>query len=284
MHRLLFFTFITVFLSGPLSLNGKTLRIATFNIRYDNKKDRENQWKNRREAVCEFLGRNHLDVICLQEVVKNQCDDLASSLSGYSFVFMGRNDCKDKGLAVPIFYRSNKFICLESGCFWLSESPDSIGSIGWDADQTRNLTWVKLQNKKDGQCLYVFNTHLDHKGKVAREESMKLIKYRMDEIANGYPSILTGDMNSSTSSNVLEIVKENRVPMNDSYEETKKHKGVSYTFHGFGNTPIDKRRRIDYLFVSQQITVDEVTIPREKDEQGVFLSDHCPVVVKLKIK
>ena len=284
MVRTLFAILIVIILSIPLPLYGNTLKIVTFNIRYDNKKDGENQWKNRKDAVCKFLEENKFDVICIQEVVKIQCEDLASSLSDYSFVFMGRNDGKEKGLAVPVFYKSNLFRCLESGCFWLSEYPDSVGSIGWDADQTRNLAWVKLQNKKDGKCIYIFNTHLDHKGKDARKNSMQLIKDRMKKIAGEHPIILTGDMNSSTNSVVYKIAIEEEMKMIDALLAAKKRSGVEYSFHDFGKLDQSCRKRIDFIFVSEGIKVRKAMIPLEKDINGTYMSDHCPVIADLKIK
>lgn len=284
MERLLYLILLTILMISPLNMYGQNVRLATFNIRYDNKNDGVNVWNFRKENLCEFLYGEKKDIICLQEVVKNQRDDISQSLVGYSDAYSGRDDGNEKGLGLSIYYNSKRFVCLDTGKFWLSEHPDSVGTKGWDADQIRNALWVKLQFKKSKRVIYVVNTHLDHKGKSARKNSMQLIKDRMKKIAGEHPIILTGDMNSSTNSVVYKIAIEEEMKMIDALLAAKKRSGVEYSFHDFGKLDQSCRKRIDFIFVSEGIKVRKAMIPLEKDINGTYMSDHCPVIADLKIK
>ena len=75
---------------------------------------------------------------------------------------------------MAIFWRTAELELLDKGTFWLSETPDQV-SKGWDASYRRTCTWAGFRHRKSGQTCYFFNTHLDNDGKVAREESIKLL-------------------------------------------------------------------------------------------------------------
>ena len=274
--------FFTIVQNIPLC--GQGIRMATFNIRVDTEKDSMNQWKYRKGLLCEFIAKEELDFFCLQEVLSNQKDYISSYFPEYICVSAGRVDGQNCGDAVPIFYLGEKFECLDSGTFWLSETPDSIGSIGWDARYPRIATWVKLKTKNSEDIFFVFNTHLDHRGMNAKKHGMELIKDSIGKICNETPTILTGDFNSIPKSEVCKIAISKNVLMLDSYKCAKYREGQRYTYHAFGKTNLIKRcKRIDYVFITDQIRVNSLFIPKEKDVNGVFLSDHNPIIVYLSI-
>jgi endonuclease/exonuclease/phosphatase family metal-dependent hydrolase len=94
-----------------------------------------------------------------------------------------------------ILYRKDRFELLDGNTFWLSETPEEKGSVGWDAALPRIVTWVKFKDKQTGKVFFHFNTHFDHIGVVARNESAKLLKQRAHSIAGDTPVIITGDFN-----------------------------------------------------------------------------------------
>lgn len=260
----------------------RSFRIASVNIRLDTKKDSLNPWSTRKDLLVGFVLDNDLDIVCMQEVLPKQYRFLSDTLSEYSSVYEGRGDKSGEG--VPIFYKSKIYDCLGSGTFGLSEFPDSIKNKGWDAKYPRVATWAKLKNRNNGKTLCVVSTHLDHVGKIARRNGMMTIKQRIKNLAGECPVVISGDMNSGPNSETVNIAKTALFPMQDAYEVAKKHEGVTYTYHRFGKKmPIDSRNRSDYVFVSKSIKVKTITIPREEqDEQtGVFMTDHCPVIVDM---
>jgi len=100
---------------------------------------------------------------------------------------------------MAVFWRESEVELLDRGTFWLSEVPDSV-SKGWDAYCNRTCTWGLFRCRASGQRFYFFNTHLDHIGKTARAESLKLIAARIGGInTKETPVILTADFNSRTT-------------------------------------------------------------------------------------
>ena len=270
-----------LFLLVPLSVIAKKadVKLVSINIRNDMKQDSINRWVNRRVLFFQFIKEQEPDIFCLQEAVYKQLNDIRKNSDLYACV----KDSKSRkyGSLNPIFYLKEKYTCLGKGVFALSESPDSIGVVGWDALLPRTATWVKLKDEKCGKVFFVFNTHLDVKGKVAREKGMELIKNYIDSISGDYPVILTGDMNSTKNSPAYKIATTKRRAMLDSYDIAAKKRGVSYTAHNFGKSRIEKRNKIDFIFVSDNVKVKKVDIPQEEPVLGVYLTDHNPVIVDI---
>ena len=265
--------------NGSLTI---TIKLTTFNIRYDTASDSLNCWKNRKKNVCHFLMEQDLDIICLQEVLKHQLDDICEFLEDYAYVGVGRTDGAELGEYNPIFFKKERYECLTNGTFWLSENPDNIGKKGWDALLPRIATWIKLKEVENGKVFIVVNTHLDHKGIRSREKSILQIKDFLRLSSSEYPIILTGDFNSGEKSQVYKDALMRGFPMNDSYFIAKKREGVAYSYHGYGKkNPVSLRSRSDYVFVTYNISVEEINIVKEKSTNGVYLSDHNPVLVKM---
>ena len=106
------------------------MKCLTLNLRYDNESDGVNKWANRKERVLQFVKDEAADIISLQEVLERQLNELDGALDDYAHVGVGRDDGKTRGEYSPIFYKKEKYEKLDDGCFWLSEHPDSVGSVG----------------------------------------------------------------------------------------------------------------------------------------------------------
>jgi endonuclease/exonuclease/phosphatase family metal-dependent hydrolase len=276
----LLFRFIcTVELLVSFPISASTIKVVTFNIRYDSGRDGVNSWLNRKELLQSFLFEQDADIICLQEVLHHQYTYLTDHMESYGVVGNGRNDGQKKGEYAPIFYKKDKYDLIENGLFWLSEYPTKVGSIGWDAKQPRIVTWVKLKKKRTNKTFIVANTHFDDIGKVSRQKSIELITNWMSSFT--CPIIFTGDLNDNTESMVYKSLSESPFGLKDADIHAKKHRGVNYTFHNFGTIPVDKRSKIDYVFTSNIKKVKSVEIPREHEHNGIFISDHNPVIAIL---
>ena len=257
------------------------LTVATINIRIDSKKDSLNRWEQRKQLLFNFVSQQQLDVIGLQEVYPYAMRDIHKGLPGYAIV---RRENKEKRADAPILYRKSAYKKIAQGTFWLSEFPDSVGFIGWDGRHPRFVNWAVLTSRATGKVFCVANTHLDNAGQQAREEGIKLLKERLAPLATQYPIILMGDMNSSVAdSAVYQPALHNAFELHDTYYMAKQREGVDYSFHGFGKRAMDKRKRIDFVFISDNIDVNTFNIPQEKQQQGVYLSDHCPVISNITI-
>ena len=262
-----------------------TLAVMTWNIRYDNRGDGANAWRHRRDWVAEIIRREQPDVLGLQEVLLGQLDDLRKSLPEFAVYGVGRDDGKQRGEFVPIFYRKDRLKLLDSGTFWLSPTPEQAGSKGWDAAITRIASWVKLKEKQTGKTFYVINTHFDHRGATARSESAKLLVKQLREQFADHPVILTGDFNTTPGSapyqTLVTVEGEKLSIFGDTFTTSAtKPEGPDSTWNGF--TRIVPKQRIDFIFTTPTIEVlTHRTLDDQREER--FPSDHLPVVTKLRL-
>ena len=283
--------FLSLFINGLFALSQdlpKTkspIRVMTYNVRLDTPNDRENVWANRKERLINVIKFNKADIFCLQEPLFNQVTDLKQAFPEFAYYGVGRDDGSNKGEFNPVFYNKNRFSILDSGTFWLSETPDIPGSISWNATLPRLVSWVKLQDLSTGSAFYVFNTHFDHSSQDARNQSAVLLMDKAFEIANDKPLIVTGDFNDSPTSIPYKTIVENTgtLVLKDAFTVSKfPHIGPSFSFVGFEFIGVPGRV-IDYIFVNQKIDVTwHATITDNWD--GVYPSDHLPVLIELEIK
>lgn len=271
-------------ISGLHAQSASTLKVMTWNIRLDTPHDSLNQWAYRKEALAAEVLKHRPDVFCVQEALHNQMHDLNKKLKGYKSIGVARDDGYKMGEYCAVFYNNHSLKMIRKGTFWLSETPDSAGSRGWDAACNRIVTWGEFKDKKNNQRFIVFNTHFDHIGEVARVESAKLILKKIHEIASELPVILTGDFNVNSKHRVYKILTypENEVNLADSRERATTSNGPDYTWVTFSKSfePIEI---IDFIFTSLDIEIisNEIIDFTNNDR---FLSDHLPVLIRLKVK
>ncbi len=257
-------------------------RVMSFNIRYAAADDGPNSWEFRRDLVVETIRAQSADVLGLQEVLSAQAAELRAALPEYGFVGVGREDGAEQGEFVPVFYRRRRFTLVDWGTFWLSQQPEQVGSIGWDAALPRIATWVCLRfNDAPLTETYVVNVHLDHRGPRARTESARLIR-RLVESLGGQPVIVLGDFNCPPGSEPYWILTEERshpTALHDALAALAAAEGGTY--HAFTGTP--REGRIDWILLSRDIEPSEAVIDRSQ-RGGRYPSDHFPVAATLRLR
>lgn len=276
MKNILSLCCLVVLLTGCLRSTKSSMNVATFNIRYDNPSDNPNHWNARKERVADYILSNQIDIVGMQEVLHIQFEDLKQLLPAYSAVGVGREDGKQQGEYAPIFYQRDRFKLIDSGTFWLSQYPDSIGFIGWDGACTRIATWAKLKEKSSSKVFMVVNTHFDHVGVEARKNSALLIIDRIQKISGNNPAILTGDFNISDQWDAYQTITTHKFILRDARKVAEIRSGVDYSFHDFDRLAEDKREIIDFIFVTPQISVLKSIIPSENIYPEGLMSDHNP--------
>jgi len=268
-----------------------SLNVMSFNLRYNNPEDGVNAWPLRKELVANTLRFHHADLIGVQEALHGQLEDLSEMLPEFKWLGVGRDDGKTQGEYSAILYRHARFELLEQGNFWLSENPQQAGSVGWDAAITRIVTWAKFRDLHSGETFYHFNTHFDHMGQKAREESAKLLRARIAQIPTKFQVIVTGDFNAEETSAVYRTMTEERAAQGKTTQlRTLKntrdisalpHHGPLWTFHGFGKA--QPRTRIDYIFVSEGVRVLRHAAIYDFGEEH-YPSDHLPVLAEVLLE
>ncbi len=225
------------------------------------------------------------DVVGVQEALHEQMRDLQQALPEFKWVGAGRDDGKAQGEYSAIFYRHARFELLASGNFWLSEKPEQAGSIGWDAAITRMVTWARFKDKRSGKIFLHCNTHFDHMGQKAREESAKLLRARITSLARDVAVVLTGDFNAGETSTVFQILTEAantmRLLENARTISALPHHGPQWSFHGFGKAT--ERTGIDFIFITEGVRVLRHANLYDYGEER-YPSDHLPVFAELRLE
>ncbi len=271
-----------------LSLNGPMEKIKSkdhpfvvisYNIRMNTDADGVNAWPLRKDKVTGLLKFHKADLFGVQEALPEQVQHLAAAFPDFDYVGVGRDDGVSQGEHMCIFFRKSRFEKLADGNFWLSATPDKPG-MGWDAACNRTCSWIKLKDRMSGKVFFHFNTHLDHRGTVARREGSKLILQKISEInTRQLPLVLTGDFNAVKSDEPIQIILKE---LSDSREKCVStpygHEGTS------GGFEVKLMPRIiDYVFINDQVNV--LRHGFLTDCWGLFYpSDHLPVLAEIRIE
>ena len=277
--RNLFALFLTALIMLPQTVHAKKenegtegLKVMSYNIRLGSANDGTNSWSLRYTATGDMLEDQAPDVFGVQEALDYQVRYI-NEMCGYEYVGVGRENGKKEGEHMAIFWNKKSVSMLKWGTFWLSETPQKP-SKGWDAACFRTATWALMKDKKTGKKFYFVNTHLDHEGKEAQKNGLKLIVDRIGEInPEGYPMVLTGDFNMKPDD-------PNLAELDSKMQSTRKIAAVTDnhdTYNGWGRGS----GIIDYIYVSGFSSCPEYQTVVKKYRDRKFISDHYPVSARL---
>jgi len=268
-----------MFLGVVYSAKTQSFSAMTYNIRYATINDGDNQWEKRKDFLTDQISFYAPDIFGIQEGLQHQVNFVDEQLPTYKFIGVGRDDGDKKGEYCAIFYNKEKLDLLGQSTFWLSTSPEKV-SVGWDAAMERICTYGFFMEKETGAMFWVFNTHFDHIGVLAREKSSELIVQKIREInKDNLPVILMGDFNLNDQSKAINYLSSS---FNDSRNISLNSPFGPYgTFTGFEfYEPV--KDRIDYIFCSKEnIQVEKYAVLTDSKDSK-YPSDHFPVFVEIK--
>jgi len=271
----LFFTLTLLFFAfNSCSNSSETLNIMSYNIRLDVKSDGVNQWHNRREGVVSLIKEEKPDVFGIQEGLPHQIAYLSKQLEEYTMIGEGR-DGGNNGEYSAIYYKNKKLKVLKAATFWLSETPKKP-SIGWDAALNRITTVGVFTMVNSNKKMVVYNSHFDHIGKKARENSVNVILNHIKE--NNFSKnaiVVMGDFNAVPTDTPIKLLSKN---LDDSFNAFPVKKPLG-TFNAFElNSKLIKR--IDYIF-TKNIDVVEYKHIHKKLPNRLWPSDHLPIFISI---
>lgn len=259
----------------------KSLTVASFNLRFGTANDGDNSWPYRKDLVVETIRYMHPDVLGTQECLALQAKYLADALPEYGWIGVGR-EIGGLGEMAAVFYRKNMLTPIDSGHFWLSETPEVHGSRSWNTSCTRMATWVRFRDINTHQVFQVFNTHFDHRSEEARAHSAKLMVERIQALPAKMPVIVTGDFNADAeTSEAWKTFTANGFTY--ARQAAAECAGPDMTISNFGVSTGNPPERIDWILIRNGGPVsrwESVTFNRN----GRFPSDHYPVVATIELK
>lgn len=277
-----FISQLSVFASEPaVKKSGKTHRIMSCNIRValDDDEEKGFGWNSRKDICTQIIGAYSPDIICLQEVLRVQYQDIKKVFTDYwAFGFEGpKMDAYPEGYhgiaKNVIFFSKERYEFISSGCYWLSETPHIAGSKSWETARARHCNWVRLRDRTTDKEFRVLDVHLDHISQGAKERQINMVINEAAQYNEDFPQILAGDYNSDIKNNVIKIIKSSG--WTDTYSVIHGEIETGRTMHSFKGIQAKpgKNGRIDFIFSSGPVK----TIASElvKDEvNGKYPSDH----------
>lgn len=282
--RMLAVTVLGVFLAGEAA-RGQDYRVMSFNVRVGSANDGSDSWQYRKDLAVQTVANFNPDFFGVQESLSYQSNYLLDNLSGYAKVGTGRA-ADGSGEQSAIFYKTSKFTKVRNGQYWLSPTPNVAGSVGWDAQFPRIVTWVELRDKSNPDFSFTyFNTHWDHVGDQARLNSATLMREKVRDISWGIPALISGDFNADEGTNPYRRLMgldgyDTIRPFHDSFAEIHPDTQATVgTAHGFDGTAGD--RRIDWILPDYDWDILNATIVRTS-YNGDYPSDHFPITATLR--
>ena len=272
-----------------------SVRVMSFNVRgASHGRDGVNLWEKRAAMNVETIRRCGPDVIGFQECQNENLEAYEKELPGYARLpgpVYGTGQVEE---FAAIFFDPERFEELDSGGFWLSDTPEEY-SASWGNEVIRSANWAVLRCRENGASFLHLNTHLDHVSEPARVEGNRLIVKQTEETRANHdepPTIVTGDFNCKPETPPY------RVFIEEDFVDTFLAAGNqddqrAFTFHAFKGarfTPADTDKpvgRIDWILVRDEAGVVKIRsheILRDGDEErGRYPSDHYPVLAELEL-
>jgi len=259
--------------------SAESLRVMTFNVRYPAKGDGANRWELRQDTLARVIALKNPDVMGTQELFYTQGQYIVETLPEYDWLGNSRRGTREDE-HMGVFYKRAKLRVIEAGNFWLSDTPEVAGSVGWGASLPRMATWVLFEIRATGRRFYFFNTHFHHTADAGavRLNSARLIARRIAALPTALPVILTGDFNTGPDSEAYKALTES---LTDARTAAPRKLGMENTWSGFkGDTT---GTRIDWILYRGGLTaLESETVTYH--EAGRYPSDHYPVFSVLEFQ
>ena len=257
------------------------LHVMAFNIRYDNSDSTQmgdpDHWPSRRPIMIDLLERERPTLLGVQEAVYGQLAAIREALPGHEMIGYGR-DGGSTGEHSAIFYDPERLRVTAWDQFWLSDTPDQIGSATWGNNVTRIVVWARMEDLATGREFAMINTHFDHESEPARIKSAQAM---IDLFEGGeldqLPALVTGDFNSAAHDSGAYSTLVTAGPTLDTWDAAQEQLTPAWgTFPGY-EEPVEGGDRIDWVLATEEFMILEAAINISTDRHGAFPSDHAPV-------
>ncbi|HEY0333394.1 MAG TPA: endonuclease/exonuclease/phosphatase family protein [Stenotrophomonas sp.] len=251
-----------------------TLTVMSFNVRTPADTQPGRRWEDRRDAMAAVILQAHPQVIGTQELTQRQAQDLQARLPGYHWFGRGRRgDEGDEHMGV--FYDTKALRVIESGDFWLSDTPEVPGSISWGHPYPRMVTWALFERVSDHRRFQLFNTHLPYRqeDEPARVLGARLLLTRIQAVPSTVPVVVTGDFNCEPGSDTWRTLT---AVLHDARAQAGHVEGGANTFHDFSGRA---DRQLDWILLRGLRAERFATLQDRPD--GILPSDHFPVLATL---
>lgn len=283
-------TFATTVLAAGLGVHTTTraadatsdeLAVFSFNLRYASPNP-PNSWPERRPVMKALFERSSPDLVGTQEGVYHQLRDLAADLPAWDWIGTGR-DGGSRGEFMAVFFKRDRLEPLEFDHFWLSDTPNVIGSTTWGNTNRRMVTWVRFKDRRTGREFHFWNSHFDHANQTAREKSAELVRKRIAQVDASKPLIFAADFNAVATDNRVYDLLVKEGGLTDSWFAAAERRNAEYDSFNDFRPPLKNGHRIDWILFRGAIDVRATEIITYS-QNGQFPSDHFPLAAWLRLR
>lgn len=252
-----------------------SLHVMSLNLRNPSEHNPD-RWADRRAPTAALLNTEWPTVLGTQEGYYHQVQEVAEDLpDSYDWIGTGREG-GSRGEFMAIFYDTNRLRPVAFDHFWLSDTPDRIGSSTWGNQVVRMATWVRFSDQTTGAEFILLDTHLDHAVEEARIKGAELVRRVIDGFDPALPVIVTGDFNVPAERSVPYETLTGDGALLDAWTHAEQRLTEPYgTFHGY-RPPVVGGDRIDWILVRPGIRVRSAAI-NTFTLNGATGSDHWPM-------
>lgn len=249
---------------------GDMLSVMSQNVRCANDGIGKNVF-DRKTRLKQLVADYSPDLLGTQEVTKEWVD-IFEEYFGNTYGMVGHSrdgETATSGEWNMILYKKERFDLVESGTFWLTDTPDTLSKTE-DALCYRICTWAILKDKVADVEILFCNTHLDHSNDAVRgEQATHLMKF-IKQYEGQYPIFLTGDFNTTPGKAPYNTVT---TMLADTHKKAANASEVSGTFHGY----LKPQNEIDFCFFDDE-KADALVYRIQSDDYKGFVSDHYGVI------
>ncbi len=249
------------------------IKLITSNIRFANSGDGIHSWEKRKGLLVDIYQRFGPDILGTQEGRRTQLRELDEALPGLILIDQHRNWIDER--MYPCLFVNPETVAVErSGDVWLSETPAVAGSSSFQSTFPRLCTWAEVTFKKSGLQMIVVNTHLDHILSSTREKQIEVLICEIKKISLR-PVIIMGDFNESPLTGIKQDLM-SAFALKDPWTEKKYPEETSH--HGFKGSETSSGDRIDWILIPEQFECEDLVMMKSSNPEGVFPSDHYPIL------
>ena len=257
------------------------LHVMTCNLRFDRsdttRPGEPDHWPDRRPLLVSLLSREQPTILGVQEALFGQLPALREALPGHELIGYGREG-GSAGEHAAILYDPARLRLRGWDQFWLSDTPQQIGSVTWGHTVTRIAVWARMEDLATGREFGIVNTHFDHESEPARVESARaLLDLLQGGPLDGLPVLTTGDFNSPAHDSGAYTHLVTSGPALDTWDAAEERLTPAWgTFPDY-REPVEGGDRIDWVLATEEFDILRAAINVSTGPDGAAHSDHAPV-------
>ncbi|MBE6775420.1 MAG: endonuclease/exonuclease/phosphatase family protein [Ruminococcaceae bacterium] len=267
-----------IVLDGVPEKDAGATRVMSFNLRC--KDDPEGSIDNRSQIALEVINQYAPDSFGIQEATPKWLRILDEKVGDrYARIGQARDFFGPLSEYNCVYYLKDKYNLLDSGTFWLSETPYKKYSVDYDSACRRIASWAVLEDKETGKVYTHINTHLDHVLESTRDAQCKVLLAEMAKLQTQGTVVITGDFNTYSDGDVYASMT---AGADDAAITADVAVGAGITYHNYGKKADEGQGAIDFIFLTKGTPVDTYKVIRDT-VQGMYPSDHYPVIADIHI-